>query len=118
MSDFDGFTIQLLIDDDGDWIAHFVEPVSYTHLDVYKRQAMRHKQDKGEYIGGETPYGFKLIDGELFEDDVEQEVIQKAKDFHTAGLSLRKIAAELDKQGIKTRRNSLFAATQIQRMIA
>ncbi|CDH45316.1 MAG: type II toxin-antitoxin system HicB family antitoxin [Candidatus Competibacteraceae bacterium] len=25
MSDFDGFTIQLLIDDDGDWIAHFVE---------------------------------------------------------------------------------------------
>ena len=80
--------------------------------------AMRHKQDKGEYIGGETPYGFKLIDGALIEDDAEQEVIQKAKDFHTAGLSLRKIAAELDKQGIKTRRNSLFAATQIQRMIA
>ena len=80
--------------------------------------AMRHKQDKGEYIGGETPYGFKLIDGALIEDDAEQEVIQKAKDFHTAGLSLRKIAAELDKQGIKTRRGSLFVATQVQRMIA
>lgn len=25
MNDFDGFTIQLLIDEDGDWIAHFVE---------------------------------------------------------------------------------------------
>ena len=25
MNDFDGFRIQLLIDDDGDWIAHFVE---------------------------------------------------------------------------------------------
>ena len=25
MNDFDGFTIQLLIDEDGDWLAHFVE---------------------------------------------------------------------------------------------
>ena len=25
MNDFDGFNIQLLIDEDGDWIAHFVE---------------------------------------------------------------------------------------------
>jgi site-specific DNA recombinase len=80
--------------------------------------AMRHKQNQGEYIGGETPYGFRLVAGELLEDDAEQEVIQKARDFHAAGLSLRKIAAELDKQGIKTRRGSLFAATQIQRMIA
>lgn len=82
------------------------------------RDAMRHKQSQGEYIGGETPYGFRLVAGELLDDDAEQEVIQKARDFHAAGLSLRKIAAELDKQGIKTRRGSIFAATQIQRMIA
>ena len=82
------------------------------------RDAMRHKQAQGEYIGGETPYGFRLADGELLEDAAEQEVIQKAKDFQKAGLSLRKIAAELDKQGIKTRRGSMFAATQIQRMVA
>lgn len=25
MNDFDGFDIRLLIDDDGDWIAHFIE---------------------------------------------------------------------------------------------
>ena len=56
--------------------------------------------------------------GELLEDAAEQEVIQKAKDFQKAGLSLRKIAAELNKQGIKTRRGSMFAATQIQRMVA
>ena len=80
--------------------------------------AMRHKQSQGEYIGGGAPYGFRLVDGDLIPDEVEQEIIQKAKDFHAAGLSLRKIAAELDKQGIKTRRGSLFAATQIQRMVA
>ncbi len=51
-------------------------------------------------------------------DEAEQEVIQKAKAYHAKGLSLRKIAAELDKQGIKTRRGSIFAANQISRMVA
>ena len=82
------------------------------------RDAMRHKQANGEYIGGEAPYGFKLVDGELIDDEAEQEVIQKAKTYHAEGLSLRKIAAELDKQGIKTRRGSIFAANQIKRMVA
>ena len=80
--------------------------------------AMQHKQAKGEYIGGETPYGFDLVNGELIEDEAEQEVIQKAKAYQAEGLSLRKIAAELDKQGIKTRRGSIFAANQIKRMAA
>jgi site-specific DNA recombinase len=80
--------------------------------------AMQHKQAKGEYIGGETPYGFDLVNGELIEDEAEQEVIQKAKAYQAEGLSLRKIAAELDKQGIKTRRGSIFAANQIKRMVA
>ena len=80
--------------------------------------AMRHKQSQGEYIGGEVPYGFRLVAGELIEDEAEQEVIQKAKAYHSEGLSLRKIAAELDKQGIKARRGSLFGANQIKRMVA
>lgn len=25
MNDFDGFDVRLLLDDDGDWIAHFIE---------------------------------------------------------------------------------------------
>ena len=82
------------------------------------RDAMQHKQANGEYIGGETPYGFKLVSGELIEDEAEQEVIQKAKAYQAEGLSLRKIATELDKQDIKTRRGSIFAATQISRMVA
>ena len=80
--------------------------------------AMQHKQAKGEYIGGHAPYGFDLVNGELIEDEAEQEVIQKAKAYQVEGLSLRKIAAELDKQGIKTRRGSIFAANQIKRMVA
>ena len=80
--------------------------------------AMKYKQAKGEYIGGHAPYGFDLVDGELVRNEAEQNVIAQAKRLHAAGLSLRKIAAELDRQGIKTRRGSTFAAPQIQRMVA
>ena len=80
--------------------------------------AMKHKQAKGEYIGGNTPYGFDLVDGELVRNEAEQSVIGQARQLHAAGLSLRKIAAELDRQGIKTRSGSIFAAPQIQRMVA
>ena len=80
--------------------------------------AMQHKQAKGEYIGGHAPYGFDLADGELVRNEAEQTVIAQAKQLHAAGLSLRKIAAELDRQGIKTRKGSTFAAPQIQRMVA
>ena len=80
--------------------------------------ALKYKQAKGEYIGGHAPYGFDLVDGELVRNEAEQNVIAQAKRLHAAGLSLRKIAAELDRQGIKTRRGSTFAAPQIQRMVA
>ena len=80
--------------------------------------AILHKQANGQYIGGEAPYEFKLVASELIADEAEQEVIQKAKAYHAEGLSLRKIVAELDKQSIKTRRGSIFAANQISRMVA
>lgn len=82
------------------------------------RKAMQRKKTKGEYIGGHAPYGFDLADGELVRNDAEQNVTAQAKQHHVAGLSLRKIAAELDRQGIKTRKGSTFAAPQIQRMVA
>ena len=82
------------------------------------KAAMQHKQAKGEYIGGHAPYGFDLVAGELVRNEAEQHVIAQAKQLHAAGLSLRKIAAELDRQGLKTRHGSLFAAPQIQRMVA
>ncbi len=80
--------------------------------------AIKHKQDKGEYIGGYVPYGFALVDGELVEDAFEQDVIRQAKELHTGGLSLRKVSAELNRRGFNARNGSVFQAGQIQRMVA
>ena len=80
--------------------------------------AMRHMQSEGRYIGGNVPYGFHLVDGELVEHDAEQEVIAEARKLRTAGLSLRAVAERLSKRGFKTRSGRAFIHTQVARIAA
>jgi len=81
--------------------------------------AMQHKKAKGERVGA-VPYGKALAgDGVALVDvPAEQEVIAEARKLKAAGLSLRKIAAVLAEKGFKARNGKVFAATQIQRMVA
>ena len=81
--------------------------------------AMQFKKTKGERVGA-IPYGYTIAaDGvNLIELTAEQDVIAQAKELHAGGLSLRKIAAELDRRGLYARNSQPFQATQIQRMVA
>lgn len=81
--------------------------------------AMQFKRGKGERVGA-IPYGYDLAaDGVgLVENVAEQAVIHQARELHESGLSLRKIAAELDRRGLYARNGQIFQATQIQRMVA
>lgn len=81
--------------------------------------AMQHKKGKQELVGA-IPYGFALAaDGvNLIPNAVEQDVIQQARDLHTGGMSLRKIAAELQRRSFNARNGQMFQATQINRMVA
>jgi site-specific DNA recombinase len=80
--------------------------------------AIRHKQARGEYIGGAAPYGYRLEAGELVEGEGEQAVVLEAKRLKAAGLSLRMIVAELTAAGRVARNGRPFAAMQVQRMVA
>jgi site-specific DNA recombinase len=81
--------------------------------------AMQFKKAKGERVGA-VPYGFTLDVNsvDLHHDPAEQDVIAQAKELHTGGMSLRKIAAELKRRGMSARNGSELQATQIQRMVA
>lgn len=91
---------------------------NWNHAEL-TRQAMRRKQAKGEKIGA-VPYSYTLAaDGvNLLPDPVEQDVIAQARELHASGMSLRKVAAELQRRGFSARNGQPFQATQIQRMVA
>ena len=82
--------------------------------------ALQYKKTQNQKTGGAVPYGFDLdADGvHLIENDAEQRVIAQARELHQSGLSLRKIAAELNARGLMARNGRTFQATQIMRMVA
>jgi DNA invertase Pin-like site-specific DNA recombinase len=82
--------------------------------------ALQHKRHKGEYTGGRAPYGHRLrIDGmTLDEDPAEKAALAAAHKARNAGLSLRAIAAEIDRRGFVSRTGQAFGPAQIRRMVA
>jgi len=81
--------------------------------------AMQYKKTQGERVGS-IPYGHDLAADRstLIKNAAEQDAIRQARELKNSGLSLRKIAAELQRRGFNARNGGAFQATQIQRMVA
>lgn len=83
------------------------------------KDALAAKKARGQRIGS-LAYGYRLAaDGvTLVENAAEQKVIATAREFHAAGLSLRKIADTLAIYGFTARKGGKFGAQQIKNMVA
>jgi hypothetical protein len=81
---------------------------------------MQHKAQQGEYTGGQAPYGARVAaDGARLEaDPQEQEARAMARRLYGEGKSLRGIAAEMERLGIRSRTGKEFAPVQVKRMVA
>lgn len=82
------------------------------------RDAMSHKRSNGQRVGT-VPYGYRLApDGVLLEvEPVEQAIAQHARTLKASGLSLRAIAAELNRQGLTTRRGTPWRFQYVAQVI-
>ena len=80
---------------------------------------MQHKASQGEYTGGQAPYGRRVAgDGERLEPDpTEDEARTVARQLRAQGLSLRRVAAELERRGVRSRTGRGFAPVQVKRMV-
>lgn len=78
---------------------------------------MRHMRTENRYTGGEVPFGFVLVDGELVPDAREQEVLAEARRLRAEGRSLRAVALELAQQGKLTRNGKPFDPKRISKMV-
>ena len=83
------------------------------------RRAMAFKRSRGEKLGGDVPYGYRLDGDKLIADETEQAVIRTAQEHRQRGFSLRAIAAKLQEIGATTKRGLAdWNAAQVQRLLA
>jgi site-specific DNA recombinase len=69
------------------------------------KAALSHKRSKNEKTGGDIPFGYNLTEnGLLVANEAEQKAISLMVELRNKGYSLRAIAAELEKEGYRTRR--------------
>ena len=82
-------------------IRQIVGAVSQYERTVIRGRMMAGKAAKraaGGYVGGTVPYGFRLEDGQVVQDDEEQKVVALVGRRALAGASLRQIADELERR--------------------
>lgn len=81
--------------------------------------AMQHKASQGEYTGGQAPYGRRVAaDGARLEEDAQEAQARAlARQLREQGLSLRGVAAELHRRGVRSRTGRGFAPVQVKRMV-
>jgi DNA invertase Pin-like site-specific DNA recombinase len=81
--------------------------------------AMQHKAAQGEYTGGQAPYGRRVAaDGRVLALAPDEEAARAvARQLRAQGLSLRRVAAELERRGVRSRTGRGFAPVQVKRML-
>ena len=70
-------------------------------------EALRYKRERGEYTGGDVPFGYDRNGRYLVENKAEQKAIRSMKNLRGRGYSYRAIAYHLEKKGTKTKRGGL-----------
>lgn len=82
------------------------------------RAVLRHKEMKGEKLGGPNPYGYVSSNGILIPDLLEQTVVGNMVARHSRGESPRRIANELNALEIKTRSGKKWVYSHVRKIIA
>ena len=80
--------------------------------------ALDRKKERGEFCGGEPPYGYKAVDGVLIPETEEQQVVFKIRSLRKKNYSIRRIVLCLRQDGHLNRRGKPFHKTQVARILA
>jgi len=83
------------------------------------RDALAMKSRLGEYLGS-PPLGFKATEGRLEPVEAELDVVRRVRELHRKGrvrATLRKVAEELNKEGLRTKRGRRFHASTVSYLL-
>lgn len=66
---------------------------------------------------GQIPFGFVCVDNRLVRSEEEQQVIRLVRQFRRNGLSLRKIADELNQRRVPTKNHGVWQANTVKKIL-
>jgi len=87
------------------------------------RSVMEYKREKGEFLGGEPPYGFRVVEGDdgvarLEPDDGERQAMKMARGLRTRlDCSLQDIADAFNEDGMPRRNGRPWTRQAISRLL-
>ena len=89
-----------------------------TVSDAVRRHGLADKTDKSTRHPLHVPFGFDFKKGRLIQNREEQQTIRFVRQLRATGLSLREIAAHLNRKFIPTKRRGVWDATTVRRLLA
>jgi hypothetical protein len=99
-------------------LAHGLSRETWSDHRALTAAAKASMKARGLYVGGDAPYGYRVdSDGRLVPDEHEQAVKVAAAKLRAAGLSLRKIGAELAARGLVNRAGGTWSPTAVSRLL-
>ena len=81
------------------------------------RSGRRLKAERGGYIGGQVPLGYRAEGGQLVEDADEQDTRSRIVVLRSEGLSLRQIAASLEAEGRPSKCGGSWHSNTVRRIL-
>jgi site-specific DNA recombinase len=81
-------------------------------------EVMEGKRERGEHLGGEPPYGYRVEDGKLVPDETERQAMNGARQLRARlGSSLQAIADALNEDGTPRRNGRPWTRQAISRLL-
>lgn len=72
------------------------------------------KASKGGYSGGQPPYGYKVMNGQLVIDETQAECVRYAFEMYDNGLTIRGVTDAVNKAGFVNKKGRPFAHSTLQ----
>ncbi len=87
------------------------------NLAVNIKRGQRESVAKGRFCGGAIPYGYKSVDGHLFEDEKTAPIIREVFSRYATGETMKEIIDDLSARGVKSSSGGVLTYTTFSRAL-
>jgi DNA invertase Pin-like site-specific DNA recombinase len=81
------------------------------------RRGRRLKAERGGFAGGGVRYGFTTKGKQLIPDQAERDIARRIRRLHRGGLSIRRIADQLNAEQVPAKRGGTWHPTTVARVL-